>query len=356
MKPYRLLSFLLAAAVLSCGKADIPEPKPAILQESGTGAATGIVSVSLGGPFATTRVADPSSSVENTCHRWAVWFFDQNGDSVAYGTGQAGDSIRRTVLAGRYTIVAVANYPDRLIPEQIKRMTQITQWVSNLSDNSTGSMLMYGESSLELEKDQTVSRNVDVRRLVAKVGVKKVSVAFENPYLAAKTTRLEAIYLTNLYRTSRLGTDFTDMELSASESAWYNVMGWRPDNAANPQADALVGDLDIRVTLTPSAPHNTPHYFYAYPNAMSMDDDTHEASWSKRSTRLVLQVAIGNKTYYYQVQVPSMGRNRIYVADEIILKKLGSMDPEQEIPGSVDVVFSALGVDWDQDVNVSENS
>ena len=348
---------LLFAALLSCEKEAVPVLQEGFEEIAGAdGADTGTVCVSLGGPFSPTRIANPSGSQESTCTRWALWIFDADGESVVFGTGTGGESIRKTVLTGSYTLAAVANYPASLLPESIKKKADLTGWVSSLSDNAPGSFLMYGEIPLELEKDRTVTRTVDVRRLVAKVGVKKVSVAFENPYLAAKTTVLQAIYLTNLYRTSRLGSDYAASELRSGESAWYNVMGWRMDSGADAAMDALVGDMAVQATLTPSAPHTTPHYFYAYPNATPEEADTHDAEWSKRSSRLVLQVAVGDKTYYYQVQIPAMGRNRVYVAEEIILKKLGSMDPEQDIPGAVDVVFSSVGGNWDQDVNVTENT
>jgi hypothetical protein len=356
IKRHIFLFILLCAGTLSCGKEDLAPQTPAAETETTPPAATGTVSISLGGPFTATRVANPASSVENACQRWALWIFDGDGDSVVYGTGLSGESIRKTVLVGSYTAIALVNYPESLVPANIQKKTDITGWVTSLSDNAAGSMLMYGEVSVDLEKDRTVNRTIDVRRLVSKVGVKKVSVAFENPYLAAKTTVLEAIYLTNLYRTSRLGADYSASELHAAEGAWYNVMGWREAGKAVPAMDALVGETAIQATLTPSAPHRTPHYFYAYPNAWAADDDTHDATWSKRSTRLVLQVAVGDKTYYYQVQIPAMGRNRIYVAEEITLRKLGSMDPEQDIPGAVDVVFSTSGLNWEDDVNVIEDS
>lgn len=354
MKTYKYILYLLAAAALACGKEDTPLPPP----EASTvvSDATGTVSISLGGPFSATRAANPASTVETTCNRWALWIFDVAGDGVAYGTGGAGESIRKTVLVGSYTVIAVVNYPLTMVPGSIATKTELQNRVMQLADNAAGSMLMYGETPLELEKGQTVSCTVDVRRLVAKVGVKKVSVAFENPYLAAKTTVLEAIYLTNLYRTGRLGWDYSAGELLPGEAAWYNVMGWRPAEDAVPAVDALVGDLAIQAMLTPSAPYTTPHYFYAFPNATPADNDTHNAVWSKRSTRLVLQVAVGANTYYYQVQIPAMGRNRVYVAEEIILKKAGSLDPEQEIPGAVDVVFSTQGDNWDYDVNIAELS
>ena len=354
MKRYLPLLFLLACA-FACGKenASRPAQEP---EYAGSVAATGTVSISLGGPFSATRVASPADSIETRCRRWAFWVFDQDGESVVYGTGQAGESIRKTLLVGSYTLVAVANYPQSLVPSGIERLADISQRVSQLQDNAAGSMLMYGADTLNLQKDRTAARAIDVRRLVSKVGVKKVSVAFENPYLAAKTTVLEAIYLTNLYRTSRLGQDYPAGDLNPDTGAWYNVMGWRNAQQAVSGIDRLVGDFAIGATLTPETPYTTPHYFYAYPNPTPPETDSHNAEWCIRSSRLVLQVAVGDKTYYYQVQIPAMGRNRVYVADEIILRKLGSLDPEQDIPGALDVVYSAVGASWDQDFAVAENS
>jgi len=355
MKPVILHILLLLAVVQACEKASPLDSSP----ESGTeeaGEDTGTVSISLGNPFASTKVADPSADAEKQCSRWAFWLFDQDGEGVTYGTGSAGEGIQKTVLTGTYTAVAVVNYPDALVPDSILELDDISQWVTQLADNTPTSFLMYGEAPVSLEKDQTVSISVDVRRLVSKIGVKKVSVAFENPYLAAKTTTLQSIYLTNLYRTSRMGSDYAASDLSSAQDAWYNAMGWHISGDTDANTDALVGELDIQAVLTTSAPHTIPHYFYAYPNATEEASDTHDAVWCRRSTRLVLQVAVGSKTYYYQVRIPPMGRNKVYVAEEIVLKKLGSMDPELEIPGAVDVVFSEYGEDWDKDVSVSENS
>lgn len=355
MKPITAFLFVWAAAsILACGKASLEQPAadagPVDVE------ATGTVRISLGGPFTATRVTNPADETETQCQRWALWLFDQNGDSTAYGTSLSGEGISKTVLVGDYTAIALVNYPTSLDPADIRRKQDIANRVTSLSDNATGAFLMYGETTIRLEKDRTVSQTVDVKRLVAKVGIKKVSVAFESPYLAAKTTVLQAIYLTNLYRTSRMGADYTSAELSAASSAWYNVMGWHLGGSTNAATDALVGDLAIQATLTPSAPHTSAHYFYAYPNPTPEGADTHNAVWSIRSSRLVLQVAVGGKTYYYQIQIPAMGRNRKYIAEEIILKKLGSQDPEQDIPGAVDVVFSASGQDWDNDYNVTENT
>ncbi len=345
-------------AVLSLGAAcskTTPEAGKSLLEAAAEGDGTGTVCIRLEGILAT-KVANPSEETEKQGHRWAFWLFDQDGDSVVYGSGQAGEEIRRTVLTGSYTAVALVNYPDGLDPISVKKIGDIRLRVAGLADNTPSSLLMYGETPLTLEKDLTVEAAIEVKRLVAKVGVKKVTVAFENPYLAAKTTVLQAIYLTNVYRSARLGKDYTVEELSPSRSAWYNAMGWHLSGENDPACDRLLGEEGLNAVLTAASPHTDAHYFYTFPNPVPESQDTHQDSWSVRATRMVLQVAVGNKVFYYQIAVPGMERNKVYLAEEVVLRNLGSQDPELEIPGSIDVVFSAFGKDWDNDYSITENS
>lgn len=338
----------------ACSKTapEVPVPVP----ETAVGhCGTGTVCIRLEGGTST-KVTHPSAESEKQCHRWTFWLFDQDGDSVVYGNGQAGEEIRRTVLTGTYTAVAMVNGPAGLDPVSVKKIDDIRLRVADLADNAPSELLMYGETRLTLEKDLTVEAAIQVKRLVAKVGVKKISVAFENPYLAAKTTVLEAVYLTNVYRSARLGKDFSTEELSPSRSAWYNAMGWHLSGESSPACDLLLGETGLDAVLTPSAPHTDDHFFYAFPNPVPQERDTHQDDWSVRCTRMVLQVAVGGKVFYYQIAVPQMERNKVYLAEEVVLKNLGSQDPELEIPGSVDVVFSVFGADWDEDYSITENS
>lgn len=354
---YKTGIFLIGMALwagAACSKA-FPEDPPSPSFPYPVSASTGTLCIRLEGALST-KVANPSAETEKHCERWAFWLFDQAGDGVVYGCGGAGEEIRRTVLTGTYTAVAVANYPDALVPERVKRIEDVRDRVALLSENAPGSLLMYGESPVELEKDQTAEAAVEVRRLVAKVGVKKVSVAFESPYLASKETVLHGIYLTNVYRSARLGKDYSAAELSPSRDAWYNSMGWHLYGDTDSASDALLGETGLDTVLTPEAPLTTPHYFYAYPNSVPADADIHEAEWAVRCTRLVLQVAVGNKVFYYQIPVPEMERNKVYLAEEVVIKGLGSQDPEQEIPGAIDVVFTAGGQEWDDNYSVTEQS
>jgi hypothetical protein len=51
-----------------------------------------------------------------------------------------------------------------------------------------------------------------------------------------------------------------------------------------------------------------------------------------------------------------MQRNKTYIIEEAIIRKLGSNDPEKDEPGSIDVVYETSVSDWDPAFTVQENS
>ena len=51
-----------------------------------------------------------------------------------------------------------------------------------------------------------------------------------------------------------------------------------------------------------------------------------------------------------------MQRNKTYIVEEAIIRKLGSTDPEKDEPGSIDVIFNTSIDDWGPAYTVQENS
>ena len=84
--------------------------------------------------------------------------------------------------------------------------------------------------------------------------------------------------------------------------------------------------------------------------------DNRSGIWIRRLTRLVIEAEIGERTYYYTITLPVSERNKTYIIEEAVIRKLGSRDPEMEEPGSIDVVFRASVEDWPPEYNVTENS
>ena len=347
-------TLLFAAGVsmmlLSCHK------EPDSVESSGTAVLT------LGGACQHTRATGILPENESRIHRWAYWMFNRSGRAVKCGVGTGG-RLDVSLPTGYYTVVVLANHPTsgiRALPISVgTTLDALLNRISDLSDNAENSFVMKGNASIIIEEGKLSPVEVRMERLVSKVGVKKIRVSYDKPALSAKTTTLRGIYLTNLYRESRYGNDYSDSELEASRSKWYNSMGWHRWDAetVNGAIDALVGDRNLSVNLTVSAPYAQAHYFYCYPNPSRKEYDMHDvASWSIRSTRLVIETQVDGKNYYYQIQLPPMKRNTPYVAEEVVIRSLGSLDPEDIVPGSLEVTFSTGVKGWEGSYSIEEES
>ena len=334
-----LLTGLIALSAASCGK-EFYLPGDDAVQ----------VEFVVGGEAAT-KVTGVSSDNEQKINRWAVFVFS-GSTRVAYSSSNSSAGIKLSVPAGTYDVYTMVNYPSGFSPAQASTYTAIHNLVAELSDNSASSLEMYG--SVE---DMEVTAGADtkvipVKRLVARVGVKKVSVNMSKPADAAKTFVLKGIYVSNVYSRSWWGADLSESQMSATQGLWCNPLGqW---NATGAAADNL-GDRSINATVANGGSYSTPHYFYTFPNATS--SDTHAtSSWSKRHTRIVIEATLGGTTYYYQVNLPVTTRNNSYVVQDAVITKPGSLDPEDEVAGAIEVTFATDTEDWSGPVGVTETS
>lgn len=325
---------------------------------------------------ASTKVAGVTEAQEKAIVRWAVFAFDNEYGWVSSGSVEGNGSIQIELREKRsYTLYAVANYPTSgagaIIPGSVKKASDITAKVSSLSDNAVGSLVMYGTESFttapitysdpEHMNPIPQSKSISVRRLVARLDVRKMSVDFsEHPYLASKTFVLKHIYVTNAYRSSRMGSDYSVSELSSNRTAWYNTMGWHGAESPESAMDALLGVRDINAAVTPTSPYSVAQSFYVYPNATPKSQDVHQtASWTRRCTRMVIEATWDGETDYYIINVPAVERNRIYALDNLVIKGRGSKDPENfdPWPEAIDVSFIVAEEEWtDPLINVTELS
>ena len=105
-----------------------------------------------------------------------------------------------------------------------------------------------------------------------------------------------------------------------------------------------------RKTVAPN-PYTGSHSFYAFPNPTTEAQDIRTVgAWTRRCTRLVIEASIGDDVVYYAINVPSMGRNRIYAASNLVIHGRGSNDPEiiDIDPDIIDVDFEPVIDDsWD---------
>ena len=329
------ISFLLPGLLLTAGcRGAVGDPPEKV-----------DVSFSILGADTRTTVTSGEGNVD----RWTLLLY-REGELIDVGTSGSDSPIQCSLKAGSYTAYAIANPPSSFRPEAYSSLSTFSRAESDLRDNSPSYLVMFGSRTISVSNQNDHSQSIGVNRLVSKVGIRKISIDFTDPTLQSRTFRLKAIYLTNCYGKNHLEKDGEASEMNADASSWYNRMGFHSNTGVN----ALLADRGINTMITALSPYKKEHHFYCYPNWA--DQDSRSSEWSIRHTRLVLEAEIDGKTYFYPITLPAMQRNKTYIIEEAIIRKLGSNDPEKDEPGSIDVIYETSVSDWDPAFTVQENS
>lgn len=296
-----------------------------------------------------TRVT--GTDAERAVDNWALLLY-RDGRLVEAGTSDSGSSIRKKLAAGDYTAFAVVNPPASFVPAGFPELTSLLAAESSLGDNTPGRLVMAGSRTVTVPVPDGGTQQIGVDRLVCKAGIRKISVGFTDPLLAARPFVLKGIYLTNCYGKSRYGNDFEPADIVSDAGLWHNRMGYHSEGAV----DGLLAKTSLDVPITTGSPHTHEHSFYFYPNPLPETLDSRSETWTRRRTRLVIEAEIGGRTYYYPITLPASQRNKTYIIEEAVIRRLGSKDPEKDEPGAIDVVFRTDTDDWSPEYNVTENS
>ena len=290
----------------------------------------------------TFAATDATRSGEPDVRRWALLLF-RDGKLVDYGLSDSSAPITRTVQAAAYTAYAVANYTEGgFRPDAFRTTAGLTESAVDLADHTPDALVMCGRKDLVLPVGADGVQPIAVDRLVCRAGLRKVSVNFTDPTLAAQEFVLESIFLTNCVRMNRYGADYAQEDLTAAESSWYNRMG------LTSEAPGTLAVIGIDRVISPAKPYTVPHDFLFHPNPLTSERDTHSKAWSPRCTRMVIEARIGDRTCFYPITLPALRRNQACTIDEIIIRRAGSPDPEQEIPEAVEIVFGPSVQPWEQ--------
>lgn len=296
------------------------------------------VRITFSATDATRADADGSSGIR----RWALLLF-RDGRLADYGLSASAEPITRTVQAAAYTAFAVANYPeDGFRPDSFRQLADLTERTVDLADQHPDAPVMCGRTDLVLPVGASGVQPIGVDRLVCRAGIRKVSVDFTDPTLAAQEFVLKSIFLTNCVRAIRYGSDFAPNDLPDAESSWYNRMG------LTTEAPGILAVRGIDTVISPARPYTVPHFFLYYPNPLTEAQDTRSKTWSSRCTRMVLEAQVGNRTCFYPITLPDLRRNQSCIADEVIIRRLGSPDPEQAVPDALEIIFSTTVQPWEQ--------
>ena len=241
---------------------------------------------------------------------WTLLLY-RDGRLAEAGTSSSGSAIRKTLPAGGYMAFAVVNPPPSFDPAGFPDPGALAGAESALGDNAPGRLVMAGSRSVTVPVPDGSVQRIGVDRLVCKAGIRKVAVQFTDPGLAARPFRLKGIYLTNCYGKSRYGSDWTAEGILSDASAWHNRMGFHSEAGV----DGLLAETGLDIPVTADRP-----------------------------------------PYYYPVTLPESQRNRTYLIEEAVIRSLGSLDPERDEPGALDITFSTSPDDWSPTFNVTETS
>lgn len=231
------------------------------------------------------------------------------GDALdAYAKVANSKEITVSCTAGDREIYALVNDIER---PNVKTKTEFLALASSLTNTAANGFAMIGSASKTLPQANTVT--IDVNRLASRVVIKKITRAFTSAGLAAQDLKVEKIWIQNVATDLNLG-------LSAAPTAWINKMSLD----ASPYA--LVAD-NVGSSIANNAAYETKHTFFCYPNPTV--DDSSDATWCARHTRLVVQVKLGSSdTYYYPITLPVLEYNKSYEIENLTLTRPGSDNPD----------------------------
>jgi len=302
-----------------------------------------------------------SETDEKNIDKWAIILFNKADASDVISASASGNGgITCTVKRGAsYVVCTVVNYPEygdyAFDPTSVESIESLKSTQSGLAEVSPTYLPMFGITDIGTVTNDA-SWALPVSRIASKVSIEKISLNMQDERVRNLDFTLKSIYLTNVFCKTNYGSAVSYSEMTADEAHWYNAMGWHK-SGENARLDALLADRAINIRIAQGESYSVLHSYYCMPNPAPASNDSRNGVWSIRCTRLVIEALIGTKTYYYPVTIPEMARNSSYRITEAVIRKLGSLSPEEEIPGAIDVTLKVeVPEGWGNEYNISENS
>lgn len=288
MRKKIIISLLALASLASCSKKESEEypvyhgnAKPVTMTVSVTGSSTKATGI------------DPKNEEKHTSLQ--VLVFDSNGLIEVYKDVAGTDTETKVgVLAGTKTVYAFLNAPSL---KDVSSETALLAKVSSLSDNSLDSFVMYGSTTKAVSENTTIK--IDVRRLVAKVILKKITAEFSAGALGKEDFFINKIYMEDVAATANYG-------LTLAPTTFYS--GAATTNGA---VNALLFDAVTGVNLKNGGSCTTEHDFYVYPTV------------GAKTPSLVIEGTLMGETQVYVCKLPAITRNCTYQIDEVVITRPG---------------------------------
>lgn len=327
MKKILLIGIVAAIGATACDKTNFRTNEIALPDYSVRGEETVDVTVDVAGIIPQTR-ATSGVSAENEAKvgTLQLFVFDSAGDIETYQKG-AVKTFTMNITTGKKDFIVLANCPDL---GSTPTKAQLLAQTSKLENNTTSSFEMVGSKSTEITGKTSVS--IEIKRIVSKVSIAKITPAFTSPYLAGMEFKILGVYLTNVVGSNNYA-------MNATSFTWFNKL---QKDSSNPAA-AITQDAVSQV-ITSSSPYTVAHSFYCYPNPTTADSQN--ATWSERHTRLIVEASLGGKVCYYSVVLPVIERNKTYTVTNLTISKRGSDNPWDDIE-TADISYTITVANWE---------
>lgn len=280
------------------------------------------------------KIPDVGTRVTGTVNEDAVASYQifvysaDDGMLEAYSAVTGGStSVKLKCTTGNKEIVVLANAPDM---QSKASLSSLKASRSRLEHNGKGALVMEGSKTVLLKS--SVSVEIPLRRLAAKVVMKGITLDFDSDIYAAMDFEVTSIYLINVPADRKYLTPETE---SPVPDEWYNKLKYVSDAKYN----AILRD---EVNSGPVDSYDTEHVFYSYPNPCTSDD--YSKVWSERPTRLVVEARLGGTSYYYPVSLPALEQNTVYEVS-LVVTRPGKTDVNDEMK-KYDETFTIKVLDW----------
>lgn len=277
-----------ASALVSCNEknADIPH-----VEEGAE-----IVTFSVSVPGLETKSTGESAAAEKTVNSLQVFVFNQHGVYETYAAATKGE-VSITCTAGKKRMVALVNAEEET---GVPNYAALADRSVYLEDSGVNNLVMLGDTTVSVAAGKSI--DVKVSYLSSKVVLESVKLELANPEHEALDFKVTSVFLTNVVGDRKYIN-------ASAPSVWFH------EDADFSKTLPFLYDSVSGGTLKPvGTGYDTDHFFYCYPNTTST------------KTRLVIETAIGNKLYYYPIDLEELLPNNQY-SYNVVLTRLGIDSP-----------------------------
>lgn len=286
MRKTLLFSALTVLGLVSCQKQEHSNPVMHV------GSETIPLTVTVTGTGTKATNINPANEEKHTSLQ--VLVFSSNGAVETYKNLEgSGTTLQLGVIAGAKKVYAFLNAPSL---KAVASESALLSMVSNLSDNALDSFVMFGSASKTVDKATTIP--IEVKRIVAKVMLKKIRAEFPAAAISKEDFIINKFYMENVAATANYG-------LNQKPTSFYSGA------AGDTPVDALIRDAAVNANLKNNGSYTKEHDFYVYPTT------------GAESPRLVIEGTLMGQTQVYACNLPAITRNCTYEISEVVITRQG---------------------------------